>query len=104
MRRGSQWNVALTGKECRKLDRARSSRPGMVDLGPGVQVGEILRRAIHILVGRVSAGRGSPTRIDARQATAAGAVTNNQAVSRQEPIRCVRVSLGVCTPGSIRTE
>ena len=50
MGRGSQRNVALTGKQCRGGIEPDPAGTGDVDLGPGVQIGEVLgwaARTIH---------------------------------------------------------
>ena len=53
MRRGSQWNVALTGKQCRGGIEPNPAGPRDVDLGPGVQVGEVLGRAARSIQTRL---------------------------------------------------
>ena len=104
MRRRGDREMALAAQQARGRVEADPAGARDVDFGPGVQVGEVLRRR--------RTGRRAPSRraqLDEiaghearRQAEMAQDLHQQPAVSRHEPEPSASVSSGVCTPGSMR--
>jgi hypothetical protein len=85
---------------------ADPARAGEIDLGPGVEIGEVGFGAGRAAVDRLHVGgqldeiaRDEP----GGEAELAATCTSSQAESRQEPLLSPSVSSTVCTPGSSRT-
>ena len=104
-RRRGQRNVALAREQARGRIEPDPARARQINLGPGVQIGEVVlgaRRPVERF--HVGLELDQVARHEARRepVDGAGCCTSSQAESRQEPDRFLSVSSGVCTPGSMR--
>jgi hypothetical protein len=104
MRRRRQRQMALAGEQARGRIEPDPAGAGDVDLGPGVQVGEVLvgaarpfqRIDIRLHLDQIA---GDEAR---REAEMPHDLDQSQLVSRQEPDLMSSVCSGSCTPGSMR--
>ena len=105
MRRGGERDMAFAGQQARGGVEADPAGAGKIDLGPGVQIGEIvldLARPLERIDVGPAAGSDSPKRSARR--TRDGAAPGPAATPSRGtiPRRDVSVSSGVWTPGSMR--
>ena len=99
----SQRDMAFAGQQARGRIEPDPAGARDVDLGPGVQVGEVLACAV-----RSSASGRSWIEIaghEARSEAEAAQDLHQQpaGIAARSPTRLASVSSGVCTPGSMRT-
>jgi hypothetical protein len=101
---GGQRDVAFSGQQAGGGVDAYPARPWNVGFRPGVQVGEVDVRAagpvqaLHVGL-ELDQVAGDEAGGDAQMAEE---LHGSQAESRQEPLALIRVSSGLCTPGSMR--
>ena len=102
--RARERDVPLPCGEPRGRVEADPAGAGNVDLGPRVQVREVLARAARAIEGlKVRRKLDEIARNEARREAKTAHDLDEQPAGRQEPEPRCKVCCDVCTPGSMRT-